>query len=87
MTSVSPITFDNDDENISFRYCSDGIFKLGSVSVHNIVHRSEIEASLRIPSLQYLKEMFSSFCLIWVFRVNSSQSSLNLVSTSSMELY
>ena len=26
------------DENISFGYCSDGIFRLVSVSVHNIVH-------------------------------------------------
>ena len=26
------------DENISFGYCSDRIFRLVSVSVHNIVH-------------------------------------------------
>ena len=37
----------------------------------------------KILSLRYPKEMFSSFCLIWDSRVISSQSSLNLVSTSS----
>ena len=37
---------------------------------------TETETSLKIPSLRYSKEMFSLFCLILVFTVNSSQSSL-----------
>ena len=36
----------------------------------------ETETNLKILSLRYPKEMFSSFCLIWDFRVNSSQGNL-----------
>ena len=44
----------------------------------------ETETNLKILSLRYPKEMFSSFCLIWDFKVNSWQSNLNLVSTNSV---
>ena len=45
---------------------------------------TETDTSLKILSVRYSKEMFSALYLIWVFRVNASQRSLNLVSTSSM---